>query len=559
MKIGLTEKQYIRVLSYVSENQEIKEDDEVPSAEPETGTNAQQSGGQGYPAVGKWESGVTRGPANQIGISKWSDIVGSTLKRDKANQLKEQIIYSPSIATIKAGQAVTAPNRYIKLKNPNGVLFYVPKGTKVLNTFEKGDRWDDGLKNWVDKVKGGLGNAKTNAWLPKDSMNVVGWVSLFPHLLGSVSQFKTPNGEIYSTFFVNEDLQKIKTWKEFYNTEPNLRAWKMVSYRTSSGKIFKIDEFDSMSLSVIDWFKENYKDLLWIAAAIVAGILTGGLADVAIGGAFMSGASAGVASTMMARVGLNVSIRALSMYLAEAGVWSIKAGMEFHEGKSLTGSIDLVFGWLLPLCHGTYFKMLGLGNITEKEVAELGTKLVGKGEQELTIVLENLTQRETEILTKISATNSKKFGEVISQVFIEAESKLVAQGKVPATVLQKYLLNAGEFINKKWYAKLYLTFKHDMLLISVIHEIEKKFGVEDRLSKDQTIEGLIRLRQESPDDAAFNKTASDLIKNSKSYEEIQQKIQDKIGMSSEVKFKKETKSHKASEISQSLDDFNNEN
>jgi hypothetical protein len=136
---------------------------------------------------------------------------------------------------------------------------------------------------------------------------------------------------------------------------------------------------------------------------------------------------------------------------------------------------------------------------------------------------------------------------------------LVAQGKVPATVLQKYLLNAGEFINKKWYAKLYLTFKHDMLLISVIHEIEKKFGVEDRLSKDQTIEGLIRLRQESPDDAAFNKTASDLIKNSKSYEEIQQKIQDKIGMSSEVKFKKETKSHKASEISQSLDDFNNEN
>ena len=40
---------------------------------------------------------------------------------------------------------------------------------------------------------------------------------------------------------------------------------------------------------------------------------------------------------------------------------------------------------------------------------------------------------------------------------------------------------------------------------------------------------------------------------------IQQKIQNKIGMSSEVKFKKETKSHKASEISQSLDDFNNEN
>jgi hypothetical protein len=203
--------------------------------------------------------------------------------------------------------------------------------------------------------------------------------------------------------------------------------------------------------------------------------------------------------------------------------------------------------------------MLGLGNITEKEVAELGSKLIGKGEQELTIVLENLTARESEILTKVTATSSEKFGQVTQKVFAEAESKLVAQGKVPATVLQKYLLNAGEFINKRWYTKLYATFKHDMLLISVIHEIEKKFGVEDKLSKDQTIQGLIRLRQESPDDAAFNKTAGEMIKNSKSYEEIQKKIQDKIGMSSSVKFKKDKKGNEASIINQSLDDFNIEN
>jgi hypothetical protein len=89
MKIGLTERQYNRIISKTTENQEIKEDGEIPAAEPEAGTSAQQSGGQGYPEVGKWESGVTRGPANQIGITKWADIVGSTLKRDKANQLKE--------------------------------------------------------------------------------------------------------------------------------------------------------------------------------------------------------------------------------------------------------------------------------------------------------------------------------------------------------------------------------------------------------------------------------------------------------------------------------------
>lgn len=38
-----------------------------------------------YPTVTKWESGVTRGPANQIGLTKWRDIVKIT--RGKANTL----------------------------------------------------------------------------------------------------------------------------------------------------------------------------------------------------------------------------------------------------------------------------------------------------------------------------------------------------------------------------------------------------------------------------------------------------------------------------------------
>lgn len=38
-----------------------------------------------YPTVTKWESGVTRGPANQIGNTKWSDIVKIT--RGKSNPI----------------------------------------------------------------------------------------------------------------------------------------------------------------------------------------------------------------------------------------------------------------------------------------------------------------------------------------------------------------------------------------------------------------------------------------------------------------------------------------
>jgi len=38
-----------------------------------------------YPTVTKWESGTTRGPANQIGNTKWKDTVKIT--RGKANTL----------------------------------------------------------------------------------------------------------------------------------------------------------------------------------------------------------------------------------------------------------------------------------------------------------------------------------------------------------------------------------------------------------------------------------------------------------------------------------------
>jgi hypothetical protein len=85
MNILITEKHLKLILS--NKKKELDEVEEV-ATEPEAGTSDVQSGGDGYPEVGKWESGVTRGPANQIGVTKWSDTVGSTITRGKANQLK---------------------------------------------------------------------------------------------------------------------------------------------------------------------------------------------------------------------------------------------------------------------------------------------------------------------------------------------------------------------------------------------------------------------------------------------------------------------------------------
>ena len=79
MKLQVSEEQFRKIISELN-NEEVTEQEEPVSAEPTAGTSSTQSGGEGYPEVGKWESGATRGPGNQIGITKWSDVVGSTLK-----------------------------------------------------------------------------------------------------------------------------------------------------------------------------------------------------------------------------------------------------------------------------------------------------------------------------------------------------------------------------------------------------------------------------------------------------------------------------------------------
>ena len=93
-------------------------EDEPGTGAPETGTSGD---GEKKTGATKWESGVTRGPANQIGVTKWSDIVGSTLKRGKANPLSEQSV--PPIGTKVGnttyktfwGESIEIPNENFKV------------------------------------------------------------------------------------------------------------------------------------------------------------------------------------------------------------------------------------------------------------------------------------------------------------------------------------------------------------------------------------------------------------------------------------------------------------
>jgi len=71
---------------YSNSSEPLSEQDDATAAAP-SGDATSGGGGSKYPTVTKWDSGVARGPANQIGNTKWSDIV--KLTRGKANPIDQ--------------------------------------------------------------------------------------------------------------------------------------------------------------------------------------------------------------------------------------------------------------------------------------------------------------------------------------------------------------------------------------------------------------------------------------------------------------------------------------
>lgn len=71
MRIMVSEKQLQNILS-----------NEREMGEQEDGTGPTTIAGSK-----KWETGIERGPANQLAVTKWSDIVGIKISRGKANPI----------------------------------------------------------------------------------------------------------------------------------------------------------------------------------------------------------------------------------------------------------------------------------------------------------------------------------------------------------------------------------------------------------------------------------------------------------------------------------------
>lgn len=70
MKVLLNKEQYNRLID--TNESELEEQEDV-------------EGGEGTTSYPKWETGIQRGTANPVGVTKWSDVVQIT--RGKANPI----------------------------------------------------------------------------------------------------------------------------------------------------------------------------------------------------------------------------------------------------------------------------------------------------------------------------------------------------------------------------------------------------------------------------------------------------------------------------------------
>ena len=223
MKLGLTDIQYNSLLTV------LREQGETPAAEPEKGTSDKQAGGQGYPQVGKWESGVTRGPGNQVGVTKWADVVGSKLTRSKANPLKEQEGRGDAIAVDPEGDkreriekerkkkefddnfiVLTTPR--VNSYNKSSIIIPINSEYKLWN--KNDDRVQAYFKIWEATVK------QREIPQGKDEQD---FNDMFDD--GCLEYFDTPDGGSYVGQIIKKDGRWIFNWyvdqttKQHYNQE----------------------------------------------------------------------------------------------------------------------------------------------------------------------------------------------------------------------------------------------------------------------------------------------------------------------------------------------------
>jgi len=354
MQLVLTEKQLEMLSSQLIAAQYVNEEENDPAAAaPDAGTS---SDGEKKTGATKWESGVTRGPGNQIGVTKWSDTVGSSLKRGKANPLSEQ-----------------GTSTFVKILRPDGKVMNAPLNTQIIGTFDAdsmgGGKFKESLKNLLSKENGGLGNKQTQAWVPSDWSRII--------KLGSVSTFRTPDNKTYKAIIRHPKLdefdKKNATWDDFYALDPDPNGWAFKGYFTDQGTAFTgIKEVEPEKS-----FWDEWKYWILAGASIVAVIVIPG-----IGGLLLS-------------IGLDLTA----------------AAMQYAEGDTIGAGVSVILAFLPVI--GKFIPALKVSEEVATKLAKQFAPL--KTEAEILAMVKSLPQQERYLMQKLLAEDPKKLTTLIEK------------------------------------------------------------------------------------------------------------------------------------------------
>lgn len=465
MKLYLSEKQATNLMFLLHEDDAgaTSPTDSSAGASTSTGSSSPQSGGgSGYPEVTKWESGIQRGAANQVGITKWSDVVGSKLNRGKANPLNEQ----PEIVGNKKVIQIPSPKKNFYVL-PTPVSEQTPSGNiaipKIVNNIKTtASYYHYPLKYGL--FWGDLLNTKYEDLVPSEKM----LQSIIPD--NSLQSF-TVGGVQYTLHLERTQDNPLMIRAKGYldkNQKPFIPPKDLpLDYQDKSywERLLLSDEGLDVTLG-------------WIAASVILAILTEGASAVAMGNVVAS-------ETAFTFLGRSITNKAIASFITQAGLWSTKGLIEIAEGKKEAGLVDILIGTVLPLAHefGIISRM-GIGKVSKESVDELAIKVIGKNETELIDLFTKseaeggLSQEAKDLFVKASSCSRKIWSDISKEVLTKTAQRLKGAGVNLQTKLGKVILQFGDAVQKRWILSFSFMMMHDSIIIDLIKSTLIKFGVD---------------------------------------------------------------------------------
>jgi predicted transcriptional regulator len=346
MQLVITEKQLQDLIRLRTQNQDINEEGEEGA--PEAGTS---SDGEKKTNATKWESGVTRGPANQIGVTKWSDTVGSSISRGKANPLNEADVEG------------------VKILRPDGKVMIAPLNTQILDYFTSnemdGSVFKNSLKTFMSKERGGVGNEYTQKWLPNDWSNII--------KVNSVSKFRSPDGSIFMATFNHPGLNAFAknkgTWDDFYKLTPDPKGWRFAGYYNGQEAFVGLGQEKS--------FWDEWKYWIMGGASIVATILIPGVGGILVG----------------------------------IGIDLVSAGFQYAEGDSVGAGVSVILAFIPVI--GKAIPGLKVSNEVAEKLAKEFAPLTSK--EQLITKMNSLPEQEKYFMQKLLSEDPKKLEKIIQK------------------------------------------------------------------------------------------------------------------------------------------------